>query len=118
MSTSSYDLYSEFDIEMHKQHFTDYLEVLIEADGHIVYAVPSHIQKAILLACRKLRITPEQLNDLCPPEYYADFDTWVLRQTNAIMVWNNFFKGESPTIQQRNSLRKLKLAGLYHGPLP
>ena len=35
-----YSIYSEFDIEQHKKKYVNYLEVLIEQDGRIVYAVP------------------------------------------------------------------------------
>ena len=51
-----YDLNSEFDIEQHKQTFINYLEILIEANGHVVYAVPSHIEKAVALALSLIHI--------------------------------------------------------------
>ena len=33
-----YDLYSKFDIEQHKKHYINYLEVILFPDGHIEYA--------------------------------------------------------------------------------
>lgn len=38
----SYTVYSEFDIEHHKKTFIHYLEVVIDGNGKIMYAVPSH----------------------------------------------------------------------------
>ena len=61
----TYDLNSEFDIEQHKQTFINYLEILIEADGHVVYAVPSHIEKAVALACEALHVSRPELEAMC-----------------------------------------------------
>lgn len=113
-----YDLNSEFDIEQHKQTFINYLEILIEANGHVVYAVPSHIEKAVALACEALHVSRPELEAMCPPEFYYDYNVWVLRQSGAIMVWNNFFvAGGELTRPQQAMLRKLKLSGLYKGPI-
>lgn len=46
-----YDLHSDFDIEQHKKIFIHYLEVVIDENGKIMYAVPSHQEKQITLAC-------------------------------------------------------------------
>ena len=64
----AYDLYSEFDIEQHKKKYINYLEVLIEENGHVIYAVPSHQELAIKMACNALNLTRKQLDELCPPE--------------------------------------------------
>ena len=88
-----YDLHSEFDIEQHKKTFIHYLEVLIEEDGHVVYAVPSHQELAIKMACKALKLTRKQLEDLCPPEYYSDFMTWLMSQIKAISVWEGMYCG-------------------------
>lgn len=37
-----YNLYSQFDVSKHKQTYTNYLEVIIDSDGNVMYAVPSH----------------------------------------------------------------------------
>ena len=113
-----YDLNSEFDIEQHKQTFINYLEILIEANGHVVYAVPSHIEKVVALACEALHVSRPELEAMCPPEFYYDYNIWVLRQSGAIMVWNDFFvAGKELTRPQQAMLRKLKLSGLYRGPV-
>lgn len=73
--SKEYDIYSDFDLEQHKKKYVDYLEVLILEDGTVVYAVPSHQEKAIAVACAKLGVCRKELMDMCPPEYYADFMT-------------------------------------------
>lgn len=42
---NEYSVYCDFDIKQHKKKYVNYLEVLIEKDGRIVYAVPSHQEK-------------------------------------------------------------------------
>ena len=37
-----YTVYSKFDIDKHSEHFLNYLEVIIDSEGEINYAVPSH----------------------------------------------------------------------------
>lgn len=38
-------LHSEFDINSHKKTFIDYLKVVIDEFGNVMYAVPSHTEK-------------------------------------------------------------------------
>ena len=61
-----YSVYSKFDVDKHKDTFDSYLEVMILEDGSIEYAVPSHQEKAIKLACEKLQISRSELDRLCP----------------------------------------------------
>lgn len=109
-----YDLYSEFDVYKHKVTFFNYLEVLIEPNGHILYAVPSHQEMAIALACKARGWTRDELNEACPPEYYFDFLKWVLGLTGCVSVWNDFYIGELNDAQ-RKSLKMLKDNGVYKG---
>ena len=113
---SEYDLNSEFDIEQHKAHFVNYLEVIIERNGHVLYAVPSHQEKAIELACKEKGWTREQLSNACQPEFYFDFLNWVLRLTGSVSVWNDFYMGELNDIQ-RKKLIEMKQAGIYRGTI-
>ena len=113
-----YSIYCEFDPKKHKEKFVHYLEVIIEEDGHVLYAVPSHQEKMIELACKKYGITRDELNDRCPKEYYFDFLTWLSMLTGAIAVWEHQYIGASASKKQRSRLRQLKLYGLYNGPLP
>ena len=48
---NEYDIYRPFDAEKHKAKYSNYLEVLILEDRTVVYAIPSHQEKAIALAC-------------------------------------------------------------------
>lgn len=81
-----YSLHSGFNPKLHKQAFTHYLEVIIDENGKIMYAVLSHQEKMIKLACEKLNVTREQLNEMCPKEYY--FDLVVLVQFGEIKSWD------------------------------
>lgn len=110
-----YNVYSDFDIEQHKRVFTNYLEVIIDEDGKIMYAVPSHQEKLIKLACEKLNVTREELNAMCPKEYYLDFMTWLCKVSGACAVWNNHIEKYELTEHQTKSLKTLKDNGLYRG---
>lgn len=111
-----YDVYSEFDIDKHKATFINYLEVIIEPNGHILYAVPSHQELAIALACNAKGWTRDELNKACPPEYYFDFLTWLLSLTGCISVWNDFYMGDA-NYAQLKALSELKDAGIYKGEI-
>ena len=113
----AYDLYSEFDVQKHKETFINYLEVLIEPDGHVMYAIPSHQELAIKLACEAKGWTRERLGKECPPEYYFDFLPWLLSLTGCISVWNDFYQGEANEAQA-DKLVEMKRAGIYKGNLP
>lgn len=114
----TYSVYSEFDIEMHSKTFKEYLEVIIDADGKVMYAVPSHQEKLIALSRAKLGISREELNSMCPREYYFDFMRWLCKISGAMAVWNGKCEFWEPTVKQIRALRKLKMAGLYHGSIP
>lgn len=112
-----YGLHSKFDFKKHKETFINYLEVLILENGEIVYAVPSHQMKAEELAYEKLNVDRPTLIKLCPKEYHFDYLKWLLTITNSISVWDDFyiygFNGIND--KQMNTLKKLKLYGLYRG---
>lgn len=114
---NQYGVHSKFDIESHKKKFIRYLEVLIDKDGKVMYAVPSHQEKAISLACDKLHISREELMLMCPREYYGDFLTWLCQITEVVFVWTDMYFCINPTKKQISSLRTLKLKGIYEGPL-
>lgn len=107
-------LSSPFDIEIHKKTFTNYLEVIIGEDGTVMYAVPSHQEKLIEMACKKLSVTREELNDLCPPEYYFDFMTWLCKISGCVALWTNYMNG-IPNEKQIHCIEKLIEAELYNG---
>lgn len=113
-----YDVYCNFDLDKHKQKYVNYLEVMIEEDGTVHYAVPSHQEWAIYAACRKLGVSREELCDMTPADFYFDWLTWLLMQSGSMAVWNNHYECQRPTRAQYNTLRRLKLGGVYHGDLP
>lgn len=115
---NEYSIYCDFDIKQHKKKYVNYLEVLIEKDGRIVYAVPSHQEKAIELACQKLGANRQELMAMCPKEYYFDFLNWLLMVSGAVAVWNDFCSASTVTKKQIASLRRLKMAGIYKGAVP
>lgn len=114
----SYGLHSVFDIEKHKATFTDYLEVVIDIDGKVMYAAPSHQEKLIALACQKLGINRDELNAMCPREYYCDFLKWLCLTTGCMSVWNDWCEYGNLSAKQISMLRKLKMVGLYKGVIP
>ena len=116
---SKYSVYSPFDLEQHKATFTNYLEVLIDADGKVMYAVPSHQEKAVRLVMERLDCTREAVLAMCPPEYYFDYMNWLLMMAgNAMAVWDDMYMAPAPTLKQIGALRRMKMAGVYHGAIP
>lgn len=115
---ADYSVYSDFDLEMHKKAYHDYFEAVIYPDGKIAYAVPSHNEKMLAIACEKLGCDREYVYDLCPEEYYFDFIFWLSKLTGCCSVWKDNIIGCGFTAGQIAALRKLKLAGVYRGPLP
>lgn len=113
-----YDLHSEFSAEKHKNKYIHYLEVVIDESGKIMYAVPSHQEKLIALACQKLGVNRTELNKMCPEEYYFDFIEWLSKVSGACAVWENFARGYKFTKKQIQSLEMLKNYGLYLGEIP
>lgn len=114
----AYNLHSDFSIEQHKKTFIHYLEVVIDKTGKIMYAVPSHQEKLISLACEKLNIAREELNAMCPQEYYSDFMTRLCKMSGACAVWEKFIQADKLTEQQIKALQMLKENGLYLGETP
>ena len=55
-----------FDYETYKKNFINYLEVIINKDGTVEYAVPSHQQKLLNLYCKNHNVTMEELWNLIP----------------------------------------------------
>ena len=109
-------LYQPFDIEVHKKEFINYLEVVIDEHGTVHYAVPSHQEKLIQMACMKHWMTRDELNDACPESYYFDFITWLCIMSGCVSIWNDFMRGQANE-KQVETIEKLKREGLYHGPI-
>lgn len=103
-----------FDIEIHKQTFINYLEVIIREDGTVEYAVPSHQEKLIALACEKLKMTRNELNDFCPPAYYFDFTRWLCQVSDCVALWNEHMMGV-PNDAQKKTIHTLIEEKLFRG---
>ena len=111
-------LHSPFDINTHKDTFTNYLEVVILKDGTIQYAVPSHQEKLMKLACQALNLPRDVIEIMCPKEYYCDYMLWLSKLSGACAVWNNYTESYEYTEEQIQQLKLLKEEGLYHGFIP
>lgn len=109
-------LHSPFDILTHKQTFTNYLEVLIDKEGVVHYAVPSHQEFAINYLVKNKYGTRDDLDAAVPREYWFDMMTWLSKESGLIFVWNNAYRGEAND-KQIEKLNELKSAGLYSGDI-
>lgn len=111
-----YSVYSPFDANKHAEHFINYLEVIIHPDGSVHYAVPSHQGYLIDYICKRDGITEDELNNMCPSEYYYDFMTWLCMKSGCISVWNEFGCWlDQATPEQVKTMKMLKDMGLYKG---
>lgn len=118
MCEEKYGLHSVFNIEKHKQTFVHYLEIVIDAEGGVAYAVPSHQEAMIRAACKRLDVKRRELLDMCPREYYFDFMKWLSMISGLMAVWEGHYEVHTPTKKQIAVLRRLKLEGLYTGVIP
>lgn len=101
-----YNVYSKFDIEMHKKTFVNYLEAIILPSGEVQYAVPSHVEKLILLTGEKREDFFEKM-----PISASPID-WLLDYTGCISLWSDFHKGNPTTKEQKETLKLLIREGL------
>lgn len=117
--SSDYDCNrSQFELNKHIAKYVNYLEVIIDEEGIVHYATPSHQEKLISMACDKLNISREQLNDMCPKEYYTDFTNWLAYLVNAVVVYTDFYTCMQPlNSSQFLTLCQLKDSGVYAGEL-
>ena len=89
-------------------------------DGHIEYAVPSHQEKLIKVACEQLKLSREQLYAKCPPDYYLDVITWLCDITHCVSIWTDGIITSDTTAltkEQKETLNLLSKKGLYEGKL-
>ena len=118
MKKENYSLHSKFDIIKHKQTFINYLEVIIEEDGSVHYAVPSHQEYLINLCCKKFKMSRQELYDLCPENMHVDFMTWLCKMSNAIALWCSHIEYYEINALQYNTIDQLIANNLYYGPYP
>ena len=106
-----YDVYSDFDIDEHKRHFTNYCEVIITPDGKIQYAVPSHQGFMEKYGAKLKGMCLDDFIYSCPKSMYARYQEWLILETGCIPCWNSGYIGD-PNPRQKSALISLFEAGL------
>lgn len=112
-------LHSKFDIETHKNTFIDYLEVCIDADGSVHYAVPSHSEWMIKYISARDNTSDDDVrngNGIYHEAFLSDPFYYLTTISGCIAVWNNCYAGK-PNVAQIQTLIELRRAGLYKGAL-
>lgn len=112
-------LHGPFDPDVHAETFTNYLEVVIEPDGTVIYAVPSHV-----MALARIRAGHDvpldglfrELESIPPTESPLDY---LVEQTGCASLWTwHAVCPHSITDAQKTAIIDLQRRGLYKGPLP
>ncbi|MFI3329150.1 MAG: hypothetical protein R3Y05_01535 [bacterium] len=85
-----YSVYSDFDLDKHKETFTNYCEVVILEDGTVKYAVPSHEQMLIKLYADKKGMSVEEFYNWWDENKHIDFRELALKEVKCVLVWTNF----------------------------
>lgn len=94
-------------------------EVMIDPEGNIVKALPSHQEFLIMKSMILHGYSRELLMAACPPAYYYDFMRWLIPMSGGwIPVWNIGVMDYPVTKKQLAALKKLKVMGFYRGKLP
>lgn len=104
-----------FSIERHKKTFVNYTELVINRDGEIMYATPSHEQKLIKII---LENNPDMTyNDLMDEAYKTasvfNWMNWLMNKSGCMVVYTNgiaYYK--SMTKAQIEAVRELYHNGL------
>ena len=102
-----YDVYSKFDIDKHAQHFINYLEIVIDENGEIHYAVPSHQRFMENILKRQFGETEFMRMVAEDKEAWYDYIPWLCKHTKCVPVWNEFYYG-NPNDKQLHILKQLK----------
>lgn len=103
-------LHNPFNVKTHKETFIDYLEVIINPNGIIEYAVPSHAEKVYEKYMEKYKCTREEVYE----KFVFPID--VATEMKIMLVWNDRIVCDfNPTQEQLASLLMLKKEGLYYG---
>lgn len=111
-------LKEKFDIELHKKTFRRYLEVIIDPEGVVHYAVPSHNERLIKYIMNTSGFDRDQIEGMVSVLWVAGVGTVeaLCEMSKCISVWNNFYIGK-PNDKQRETLQKLQDNGLYEGTI-
>ena len=102
-------LHSPFDIKPHKETFINYLEVIINEDGSIEYAVPSHIEKVYQKYMDKYKVSRQYIYE----NFAFPYD--VATKLKIIMVWSDRIECDfNPSKEQLETLLFLKQQGVLN----
>ena len=108
-----YDLHCDFDIEEHKKNFINYLEVIIDDKGTVMYAVPSHQQKLARISGKDMETLWE---DYVKSGCKGDCMEYLCEITNCISVWMKSYVGKANE-KQIQKLIELKQNEIYQGEI-
>lgn len=111
-------LHSKFDVEVHKKTFVNYLEVIIDEEGIVHYAVPSHLEYLLKMfmnkhKCCDRNYTMQRVEKLSIEKMETPID-FLIAEMKAVSVWYRGYWGK-PNEKQKETLKKLKEAGVYGG---
>ena len=109
---AEYNVYSKFDIEKHAENFINYLEIVIDEQGEVHYAVPSHQMFMENIIKRQIGVIEFQNLIVCE-EAIRDYLPFLCKQTNCVPVWNEFYYGK-PNTKQLEVLKQLKSKKYNH----
>ena len=101
-----YDMYSDFDITLHKQTFVNYFEAILLPNGQVVYATPSHVEKLLSIT----KEPRDEIYDKMP--ITASPLHWLIEYTGCISMWSEFYIGSPTTDEQKEMLQLLIDEGL------
>lgn len=111
-------LKGKFDIELHKKTFYRYLEVIIDPEGVVHYAVPSHNERLIKYIMDTLDFDRRQIEGMVNVLWVdcGGIAEALCEISKCISVWNNFYIGKAND-KQRETLQKLQDNELYEGDI-
>ena len=105
-----------FSIDRHKKTFVDYLEAVIDVNGIVHYAIPSHEKILCKIICTKKGLTEKQLNELAEASGgLYDWINWLMNEAECICVYTQGYaypRHAIPSPEQKRMLNRLIRAGL------
>lgn len=106
-------LHSPFDLETHKATFVNYTEVVIDPEGTIHYAVPSHTCFLENYCCKMYHISRSELSARVPREYWCDMNAFLMKMSGCMLVWNcGYDYYEAMTDKQKSAVDSLIASNL------
>lgn len=104
-----YDGLNEFEADLHREVFKDYLELVIDRHGNIVYATPTH--EWVMEWLYRGEFGSEPRNDFEKAEA-SDYFGFLMEKVGAVCVWLEGYEGD-PNEEQEKSLAWLCDQGFF-----